>query len=101
MEKTSVIKLFTLHTAKKLDKGKHYLNLSRKVFLLIDKVILHQQCDYYLAVLTPDTVYRQHFPKHRRTLPYPPATFLLFPVNKAQNCRRKTQKVKRDFDAAL
>jgi len=40
MEKTSVIKLFTLYTPKKLDKGKHYLNLSRKIFLLVDKVTL-------------------------------------------------------------
>lgn len=40
MEKTSVIKLLILHTPKKSDKGKHYLNLSGKAFLLADKVTL-------------------------------------------------------------
>lgn len=39
MEKTSVIKLLILHTPKKSDKGKHYLNLSGKGNVNADLIV--------------------------------------------------------------
>lgn len=62
MEKTPVIKLLILHTPKKSDKEKNYLNLGGKAFLPADKVTLQSFSYSYLIVLAP-TVYHHYFPE--------------------------------------